>query len=209
MGSIKDKIQNIPIWVHLLTILVLTCIVVFIVLGYLDVYTNHNKAVRVPDVKGLQLEDAIPFFEENLLRYTVIDSIYSKDVAPGAIVDLMPEINSYVKKNRIVYITVNAKTEEKAPLPDVADMSIRQANALLRAHGFIDVEWKYISGPYRDLTIGVEYGGGLINAGERVPLTGKLILVVSDGEESAGIHDEPEIPEGEVEEIIEGDESWF
>ncbi|HCC51093.1 MAG TPA: hypothetical protein DEQ30_02800 [Porphyromonadaceae bacterium] len=118
----------------------------------------------------------------------------------------MPEANAKVKKNRIVSVTVNAKTEETEPIPDIEDISFRQAYALLRARGFMDVEYKYVSGEYRDLTIGVEYGGRMVNAGTRVPLTAKLILVISDGNvtpEDSSTVDEENI------EIIGGDESWF
>jgi beta-lactam-binding protein with PASTA domain len=173
------------------------------VLKSIDSYTNHNQGVRIPDVRGLQIEEAAPFFERNRLRYVILDSIYSKEVQPGAIVELLPEANSKVKKNRIVYVTVNAKTEETAPVPDIAELSYRQAAALLMARGFIDVEYKYVPGEYRDLTLGVEYEGRMINSGMRVPLTAKLVLVISDGNIIQNDSTENNI------EIIGGDESWF
>jgi beta-lactam-binding protein with PASTA domain len=173
------------------------------VLNSIDSYTNHNQGVRVPDVRGLQIEDAVPFFERNKLRYVIVDSIFSKETAPGAIVELLPEANAKVKKNRIVSVTVNAKTEETAPIPDIEELSFRQAMALLMASGFIDVEHKYVSGEYRDLTIGVEYEGRMINSGMRVPLTAKLVLVISDGNIIPNDSTENNI------EIIGDDESWF
>jgi beta-lactam-binding protein with PASTA domain len=171
-----------------------------------DSYTNHNQAVTVPDVKGLQIEDAVVFFEKNMLRYVVIDSIYSKQVTPGAIVELTPEANSKVKKNRIVYVTVNAKTEETAAIPEIQDISMRQAKALLNACGFPNVEYKYVEGEYRDLTIGVEYGGQMIETGTRVPLNAKLTLVIGDG--NVLEQDADSISDGKTR-IIGGDESWF
>lgn len=206
MKAVFDKIFKMPIYVHLLAIAVLSCLIIYIVLKGIDSYTNHNQAVYVPDVRGLQIEDAAPFLEQNMLRYEIADSIFSKEVTPGAIVDLMPEANAKVKKNRIVYITVNAKTEETAPIPDIADISFRQAYALLRARGFMDVEYKYVSGEYRDLTIGVEYGGQIIGTGTRVPLTAKLILVISDGNI---LQQEGDSLKEDNIEIIGGDESWF
>ncbi|MDR2914704.1 MAG: PASTA domain-containing protein [Tannerella sp.] len=206
MKSFFDKIFKLPVYIHILAVLTVACITIYIVLKGIDSYTNHNQAVHVPDVRGLQIEDAVPFLQQYMLRYEVVDSIYSKDVTPGAIVELMPEVNSKVKKNRTIYITINAKTEETAPIPEIADISYRQAYALLKARGFMDVEWKYVTGEYRDLTIGVEYGGQMVNSGTRVPLTAKLILVISDGnilphEGGSAIEEEPE--------ITEDDESWF
>jgi hypothetical protein len=208
MKSVFDKIFKMPIPVHLLVIGVLSCLIIYVVLKSVDAYTNHNQAVYVPDVRGLQLEEAVPFFEQNILRYVVVDSIFSKEVTPGAIVELMPEANAKVKKNRIVSVTVNAKTEETAPVPDIADISFRQAYALLRARGFTDITYKYVTGEYRDLTIGVECGGQMISTGTRVPLTAKLILIINDGHVIPQDSDAIQIEEPPIE-VIDGDESWF
>jgi beta-lactam-binding protein with PASTA domain len=189
-----------------LAVALLICLIIYIILKSLDSYTNHNQAVRVPDVRGLQVKDAAPFFEQNMLRYIVADSVFTKEKAPGAIVELRPEANSKVKKNRIVYITVNAKTEKTVPVPDITDISFRQAYALLNARGFKDVEHKYVSGEFRDLTLGIEYEGKMLGSGAHVPLTAKLILVVSDGNM---LPPESDSLENIIEEIIGGDESWF
>lgn len=204
MKSFFDKFFNLPVYVHLLAVTVTTCILVFIVLKGIDIYTNHNQAVQVPDVKGLQIEDAKAFFVQNKLRYEIVDSVYSKSDRPGAIVELRPEANSRVKKNRIVYVTVNAKSEETTPIPEVTDISLREALALLEARGFKGIEWKYVKSNFRDLAVGVEYGGQIVSSGTRVPLTAKLILLIGDGNiihEDSGTIEKPE--------IIGGDETWF
>ena len=200
-----DKIFKLPVYVHLFAIVVVACITGYIVLKSIDAYTNHNQAVNVPDVRGLQIEDAAPFFAQNALRYTIIDSTYSKENPPGAIIELIPEANSKVKRNRNIYITVNAKSEETAPIPEVTDISHRHADALLKARGFTDVEWKYVTGEHRNLTVGVEYGGRMVDNGTRVPLTAKLTLVISDG----NIVFEGDSITNDNIEIIEGDENWF
>ena len=209
MGSTIDKILKKPVYYHILAVLVILCIIVYAVLHFVDKYTNHNQAVYVPDVKGLQIENAKRFFEDNMLRYNVIDSVFRKDITPGAIVELTPRANSKVKKNRIVYITINAKTEETIIVPDITDMSFRQSIALLRARGFQDVEWKYVTSEYRDLTIGIEYGGQMINGGTRVPKSAKLIIILGDGNITHPINDGDTIEEEKRTEIISGDESWF
>ena len=204
--SFFNKIFKLPVYIHLMAILTVACITVYIVLKSIDAYTNHNQAVIVPDIRGLQLEEAVPFLENRLLRYEIIDSIYSKDFMPGAIVELLPEANSKVKKNRTIFITVNAKTEETATIPDLEDISYRQAYALLKSRGFMNVEYKYVTGEFPDLAIGVEYGGQLVSNGTRVPLTAKLILVISDGNIVNNREDSITV---EMPEIISGDESWF
>lgn len=204
--NIFNKALDMPIYVNILAALALLCLIVFVVLKCIDIYTNHNKAVVVPDVRGLQIEDAEPFFKKNTLKYVVVDSSYSKDATPGAIIEMMPAADLRVKKNRVIYVTVNAKTEKKIAVPDVAEISYREALALLRSRGFTDIEYKYVTGIYKDLTVGVQYGGQMIQSGTRVPVSAKLILVVSDGIESDYQGDSTIIHNDKK---IEGDESWF
>ncbi|MDR2147163.1 MAG: PASTA domain-containing protein [Tannerella sp.] len=207
--NIFDKLLNLPVYVNLLAIGAVLCLMVYLVLKFVDIYTNHNQAVVVPDVRGLQIEEAEPFLRKNMLKYVLIDSIYSKDHAPGAIVEMMPGANAKVKKNRTVLITVNAKTEKKATIPEVSDISYREAALLLRSRGFTDIEYKYVSGPYRDLAIGVQYGGQMVQSGTRVPLSAKLILVISEGDtyyqdtDTTGENSENNTRRNE------GDEDWF
>ena len=198
-------IFKLPVYVHLLMMAILTCIIVFVVLKSIDAYTNHNQAVSVPDVRKLQIEEAIPFLEKNMLRYSIIDSIYRNDITPGAIVEMSPEANSKVKRNRMIYITINAKTEETAFIPEFGFMSYRQAYALLKARGFKNVEWKYVTGDFRDLAIGVEYGGKVISGGTKVPLTAYLILLVGDGNIAV---EGDSLTGRDTTEIFSG-ESWF
>jgi beta-lactam-binding protein with PASTA domain len=205
--NVFDKLLDMPIYVNILAVLALLCLAVYTVLKCVDVYTNHNKAVVVPDVRGLQIEDAAPFFKKNMLRHVAVDSIYSKDAAPGAIVEMMPVANSKVKRNRVVYVIVNAKTEKRIAIPDIANISRREAISLLHSQGFTDIEYKYVSGMYKDLAIEVQYSGQTIQSGTRVPMSAKLILVISDGEISAYQEDSTEVNDNFKK--IEGDESWF
>ena len=173
----KDK----PVLMHLIAAVVVFFILIFFVLQGLNVYTHHNKAIVIPDVKGLLIADASAFLENKALRYEVIDSVYTKDVKPGAIVDIIPAIGSKVKKGRILYITINAHTVQMAAIPHIKDFSLRQGEAQIHAQGFTSVAIKYVPGPYRDLIIGVELRGKELNPGELVPLTSELVLKVGNG----------------------------
>lgn len=169
-----------PIYIHLLSAILVLSIIIFIVLKGLNIYTLHSQTITIPEVKGLQLGDASVFLENSGLRYSVIDSVYTND-EPGAIVEMVPTFGSKVKKGRIVFITLNAKSAQSAAIPDVNQVSFREAYARIRAQGFTSVETKYVRGQYKDLVIGVEFQGRDLSPGEFVPLTSALILKVSDG----------------------------
>lgn len=202
MSKLTKFIKH-PVVINLLLAVVITIGIIFGVLAWLDHYTRHNQAVVVPDVKGLTVSEAAQFFESNGLRYNVIDSVFAKDAAPGSIVELVPSAGSKVKEGRIVFITVNALTSQMATLPEVEDLSFRQAYALLKAAGFTNIEIVYKPGDYKDLAIGIETNGKLLTPGEHVPLTAPLELLVSSGEP------EEVTDSTAVETIDASEEDWF
>ncbi|WP_277464491.1 PASTA domain-containing protein [Parabacteroides sp. PF5-6] len=182
--------------------------VIYGVLKWLDHYTLHNKAVIVPDIKGLSIDEAAIFIQNNGLRYNVIDSVFSKNVAPGAIVEIIPGVGAKVKEGRILFLTINATTSQMADIPEVADLSFRQAYALLKSRGFVNIETEYVPGDYKDLAIEVEANGRVLLPGEKTLLTAPLILKVSSGEaempnDSLSVDIEPITP-------LDSDvETWF
>lgn len=206
---LKKGLKN-PYVLNLLLAVVVTGGLIFGALTWLDSYTRHNEAVVVPDVKGLGVEEAAEFFKNNNLRYNVIDSVYSKDVKPGAIVELLPKAGSKVKEDRIVFLTVNAMTSQMAVIPEVEDLSFRQAYAILRARGFENVEIKYVPGDYKDLALGVELRGRALHKGDHAPLTAPLVLLVSSGEAEIAI-DSLGLPDDQtpVESLDSEEENWF
>lgn len=207
--NIWQRFMNMPILVHLGVMVVILILLALVVLQCLKGYTHHNKAVIIPDVKGLSLTEAVPFFENNGLRYNVIDSVYSKEHAPGVIVEMLPAVGSKVKEGRIVFVTINANNVQKAAVPDVADLSYRQALALVQSKGFTSVEVKKIPGKYKDLTLGIELNGKQLSPGELIPLSSNLLLMVYD--DSLG--DDPDsidYPENSSTETVAGEtEEWF
>ena len=157
------------------------------------------------------MEEAAEFFKNNNLRYNVIDSVFSKEVEPGAIVELVPAAGSKVKEGRIVFITVNALTSQMATIPEVEDLSFRQAYALLRARGFESVEIEYVAGDFKDLAVSVELRGKTLEKGEHVPLTAPLVLKVSSGDpnfsaDSLSLDSLSVMP---VESLDSEEENWF
>ena len=201
-------IKNPFVWNFLLMIVV-GCALIYGTLAWLDFYTRHNEAVIVPDVKGLSMNEAKSFFDNTGLRYNVIDSVFSNDVNPGAIVEVVPEPGSKVKEGRIVFVTINALTAQMAIIPEVADLSFRQAYALLRSLGFKNIEVKFVPGDYKDLAVGVERNAQMINRGERVPLASTLTLIISNGEKEIDSLSLDSLNVMPVESLNSDLEEWF
>ena len=206
MSNFFVKLIKHPIVFNLVLAVVVSCAIVYGVLAWLDVYTQHNKAVVVPDVKGLKLEDAEEFFKSNGLRYNVIDSVYSENVSPGAIVELVPSAGSKVKEGRIVFITVNALTSQMGKIPDVEDLSFRQAYTLLKNNGFNAIKIEYVPGDFKDLVLSVEYKGRTLQTNEMIPLAASLTLKVSTGDREVL---DPDSIDMAVQELDSEEENWF
>ncbi len=173
---------------------------------WLKSYTNHNKVVTVPNVKGLKVADAVPYLEKAKLRFSVIDSVYRKEAKPGTIVEMIPIANSKVKEDRIVFITINAFAPQSLVVPDVLDMSQRQALALLKATGFDNITVEFVDSNYKDLVLGLKVRGKDLNAGTRVPVSSPLTLVVSSG---AADEVDTTIIEQSITPQESEDDSWF
>lgn len=201
-------IKNPFVW-NFLLMMVVGCALIYGTLAWLDYYTRHNEAVIVPDVKGLSMNEAKSFFDNTGLRYNVIDSVFSNDVNPGAIVEVVPEPGSKVKEGRIVFVTINALTAQMAIIPEVADLSFRQAYALLRSLGFKNIEVKFVPGDYKDLAVGVERNAQMINRGERVPLASTLTLIISNGEKEIDSLSLDSLNVMPVESLNSDLEEWF
>ena len=192
-----------PIIAHLLLAMIVVCTLTFGLLYWLKGYTNHGKVVEVPDVKGLNVETAIPLLEGKTLRCTIVDSVYVKNAAPGTILETTPPSGATVKEGRTIYITVNSINALKISIPEVMDLSQRQGLSMLRSLGFESIDVKLVSGAYRDLIVGLESEGKTLEAGTKVSSSTPLLLLVS-----SGIGESTTTPtEDDVEETEE--ESWF
>jgi beta-lactam-binding protein with PASTA domain len=186
---------------------VLVTIILFSGLNWwLRSYTRHGQAIVVPDVRGLSVQEASAFFNNSNLRFEVVDSVHNRNVNPGAIVETVPTAGTKVKEYRNIYITINAYSSRASIVPEVKDQSSRQAIARLNAAEFSDIQVRYVSAPFRDLVIGLEYRGREVITGERLPLDSRLVLLVSDGTQSITPFEEDSI---ESNTAISVEESWF
>ncbi|GHT67685.1 hypothetical protein AGMMS50239_31310 [Bacteroidia bacterium] len=198
-----EKIFKNVIIKNLLLVILLFAILVFGISLLLNTYTHHGESVEIPDVKAMKLEVAKPLFESRELFYQVIDSTYNKTVSPGTIIETIPPVGSKVKKGRTIYIRLNSYTSGMTSVPDVKDVSQRQAVAMLNSLGFIKVETKWVEGAYRDLVVGLEYRGRALQIKDKVPADAVLTLLVSSGNsmnEQADSLDGIFIPDEEIEE---------
>jgi len=188
---------------NILAALIIFIVLAFLTLGWLKIYTRHGESTEIPNVKGLALEKAVPFFEAAHLNYQVIDSVFNRSAAPGTIVETIPPIGTKVKEGKTIYVTLNSFSSQLLIIPDITDYSQRQATAILKSIGFENIQVKLVPGAYRDLVLGLERNEVSLNVGDRLPVNAQITLLVSSGEEEIVIPDDSLMMEGSPE------ESWF
>jgi eukaryotic-like serine/threonine-protein kinase len=110
----------------------------------LSIFTRHNSTYAVPNFKGLTLEHARELAEDNDLRIQIMDSVYNQYHKRGTIVDQEPKEGVRVKKNRHIFLVLNAMNPEKVMMPNIVGVSLRQAVAILESDGLYAGRLRYV-----------------------------------------------------------------
>ena len=111
---------------------------------WLKIYTHHGQAITVPNLTGLTVEEVDDVTSSRRLRYEVVDSVFSTEMPRGTVLKQNPTANSQVKKNRKIFLTMNAINLEMVTMPRLVGLSIRQARLALQNAGLIlgDIEYR-------------------------------------------------------------------
>ena len=110
---------------------------------WLKIYTHHGQAITVPNLAGLTVEEVDDVTSSRRLRYEVVDSVFSTEMPRGTVLKQNPKGNSQVKKNRKIFLTMNAINLEMVTMPRLVGLSIRQARLALQNAGLILGEIEY------------------------------------------------------------------
>ena len=115
-------------------------IAIILLLGtlvWLKIYTHHGQAITVPDLTGLTDDEVEDVTSSRRLRFEVIDSVFSNEMPRGTVIKQNPGANSRVKKNRKIFLTMNAVNQEMVPMPQLVGLSFRQARLAMQNTGLI------------------------------------------------------------------------
>ena len=115
-------------------------IVVALVVGamvFLNVVTQHNREIEVPDFSNMSVAEAEYAAAQAGMRVEVTDSVFVKRMKRGAVYRQNPSAGSMVKKGRRVVLTINAVNAKKVTMPNLVGLSLRQAKAELLSRGLV------------------------------------------------------------------------
>lgn len=102
--------------------------------GYLGKFTRHGEEIVVPDMVGMKYDDVLEQYNDEF-NFLLLDSVYVKDFPEGAVYQQNPNSGAKVKKGRNVYIIRTSIAPEIVTMPNLRNLSLRQAMVLLNSVG--------------------------------------------------------------------------
>ncbi len=150
---------------------------------FLDIYTKHDKAFRLPDIKGMTQEEAEMCLRADKLLMEVTDSLYVEGKAPGVIIETTPKAGALIKSNRVIYVTVNTMSAKMIRIPQYQELSERSVEMMLKGAGFVDIIKEYVPGEHNLLVLRIKDASGrYLMPGDRVPYNERLTVEVSSSD---------------------------
>lgn len=139
-------------------------------------YTNFHEGVTVPDVTKVSLTEAQQRLKDYGLRYEVAERRAHASYPADYVIDQTPSPLSIVKPNRKVYLTVNTAVRPTVVMPNLVNLSLRNAKLQLQNYGLELGSTSYESSRFKNTILRQS-----VKAGTRVPKGTVVDLAVSDG----------------------------
>lgn len=173
-------------YIHLLIIILLFFVLMWIAFRSLDGYTRHDEVYAMPDFIGQNYYEVQKEYDRDF-NFILIDSVYPKGENPGSIVQQDPLPDSKVKKGRNVYCIIVAVMPEKTEMPNLKNLSLRQAIGTLESNG-LEVD-KLIYEDYfaKNAVIEQLYQSEVIEPGTEIVKGSKIALRVGFGQDKKKI----------------------
>ncbi len=179
--TLKEFLKSKYFFIQLLLAAFLAIAILWLALKFLDIYTLHSRTIEVPDLERLDKEDAQTVLDDNNLNYNIRDSIYDADREKGTVAAQDPAAGNEVKRGRTIYLTTVAELPEMVTMPELTDLSLRQAIAILDNHGLKVGELEYVSNIAKNAVIEQKYKDGAIEPETKLEKGTPIDLVLGDG----------------------------
>jgi|AntAceMinimDraft_16_1070373.scaffolds.fasta_scaffold11788_2 beta-lactam-binding protein with PASTA domain len=166
---------------NLAVIIVLTIVIIWGILKFLDYYTLHGKFITVPDFTGLTEDDLDKFSSDRYLKYIIVDSIHDNSKEKGSVIAQDPLPNTKVKDKRKIYLTIVAKQPEKVDMPNLVDLTLRQATVTLKIYELRLGVLEYIPDIAKNAVLKQKYKGEIIVPETRIEKGSIIDLILGQG----------------------------
>ena len=167
---------------HLFASSITVFIIFYFVFISVKIYTKHNRYIEVPSLSGLNIEDANKILKKKKLKFEVLDSSkYFSETPVNSILSQIPDAGEFVKKNRKIYLNVNPSDYQKVSIPNIIQITKRNAESILNALGFEVSGFQYVDNIGKNMVLEVLYNGEKMNIGDAIARGSKLELILGNG----------------------------
>ena len=164
-----------------LAIIIFSLIVLFSIV-FLFFYTNQTSRVTVPNLVGISVDEIDEITTKNNLRYEIIDSsFYNEEYDKNTVIEQIPIANKEVKKNRKIYLTTNPSTYGDVILPEIIQLTKRNAVTTLMALDLQIGEFIYEDNIGKDMVLDAQLDGESLSSGSIIPKKSKIDLILGNG----------------------------
>lgn len=169
------------ILINLLLALLVVALVIWGTLFALEKYTRHGQKIAVPNLVGLHIDEASKVLNSKSLTFEVTDTVYNEEFEPWAVMSQKPIPESFVKKNRTIYLIVRQPYPDPMAVPQVLDKSEMDAEIQLQQNGFKIGERIETPNAFKGIVVGLEYNGKEVYPGDTLYKGSMISLVVGSG----------------------------
>ncbi len=170
-----------PLWLNLLTGLLLAVIVFFIFVFSLNWITHHNESKTVTAVTRKSFSQAETILHDAGFEVEIQDSIYVDSVPPMTVLRQVPEDGEVVKVNRTVYVTINRAVPPLVEMPNLVGFSYRSAEMELSNMGLRVGDTFYRADFARNSVLEQRYKGEIIKAGTKIRMGSSISFILGTG----------------------------
>jgi beta-lactam-binding protein with PASTA domain len=168
----KRLVRNLVVAVVLVVVMLVGAMI------FLNVVTQHNKEISVPDFSNMTVVEAEQAADKAGVRVEVKDSVFVKRMKRGAVYRQNPVAGAKVKDGRRVVLTINAVNAKKVTMPNLVGLSLRQAKAELMSRGLVLNRLVYVKDMATNNVLKQIRGAREIEPGTMIDSESKIDLVL-------------------------------
>ncbi len=181
---ILDVITSKPFVKHIIIASLAILLLFWFTFRFIGCYTRHGDEIMVPNLLGVQVSQINEADPDANFEFLVIDSVFDDGYEKGAVVLQDPPASSMVKKGRKVYLTINSSQPEMVAMPNLVDLSLRQALNIVKSAGLKIGTLEYVDHFAKNAVLGQKYEGFSIQPGVMLQKGSPVQLVLGKGLEA-------------------------
>ncbi len=179
--GILDFLKSKSFFMHLGIAILSVILLIWLTIQVLKFYTQHGDEYEVQDFTGIQYENLSETNMKGDFQFIVIDSVYDDHFNKGEVVLQDPLPGSKVKSGRKIYITIVASQPEMVLMPNLVDLSLRQALNELKAHSLKLEKLEFVTNFAKNAVLAQRIEGDTIEAGTNILKGTPVELVLGKG----------------------------